>query len=101
MGGGKANSIDLDPSVLRHTILPSKSYIGVKGGGDLPPELSGTGPAKKERERSFAEAGFLAAAGSFDPDHRRPGPGPRSLSSLSRDVWRMGKNRRGAQNAKR
>ena len=50
----------------------------MKGGGNLPPELSGTGPAKKERERRFAEAGFLAAAGSLDPDHRRPGPVPGS-----------------------
>ena len=60
-------------------------------GGESPPELSGMGPAKKEREREFAEAGFLAAAGSFDPDDRRPGPGLRSLSSLSRDGLAHGK----------
>ena len=59
---------------------PDSLIIGEKG-GESPPELSGTGPAKKEREREFAEAGFLAAAGSSVPPHAAPGPvrGPRVL----------------------
>ena len=73
--------------------------IGEKG-GESPPELSGTGPAKKEREREFSEAGFLAAAGSSVPPHAAPDP-PRGSRVLTHGLCcATEKMRRGAKNAK-
>ena len=59
------------------------------------------GPAKKEREREFAEAGFLAAAGSSVPPHAAPGPVRGSRVLPNGMCWATAKNRRGAQNAKK
>ena len=62
-----------DQDEVRGTGWHPVIYVGEKG-GESPPELSGTGPAKKEREREFSEAGFLAAAGSSVPPHAAPDP---------------------------